>query len=197
MTGYTRGERQALRTRRAIVNAFSALIREKNYADITVNDIIGRADAGRSTFYRYFRTKADLLIYLHEERFDNLLGSLSSASAWMSASPPPELQRFLEMFRELGKNRQFSLAYMLGNDIDYVIHHINRLLSAKFEKSLYTAFGEEKTGIPIAILARSVAGSYCWIVISWLTGEIRGDADAVAAWIHRLARASVREALIP
>ena len=44
-----------------------ALIMEKGYARVTVQDIIDRADVGRSTFYTHFRDKEDLLVYGLEE----------------------------------------------------------------------------------------------------------------------------------
>ncbi len=195
MTGYARGERQTSRTKNCLVEAFSSLIRETNYADITVNDIIGRANIGRSTFYRYFQSKADLLVFLHEERFDNLLLSLASESAWLTDSPPQELSGFLKAFRKMG-NRQFSFAYILGNDIDYVIHHINKLLSVKFEKSLKDAFVGRESRIPFDVLAQSVSGSYCWVIISWLTGNLNYSPEETADYVHRLSRAAIAEAMV-
>ncbi|MCG8634169.1 MAG: TetR/AcrR family transcriptional regulator [Desulfobacterales bacterium] len=195
MRGYSRGERQAVRTKTSLVTAFSVLLRERNYADITVTDIITRADTGRSTFYRYFKSKADLLVFLHGDRFDKLLASLASEPAWLDDVPPRELISFLTMFRGMGE-RPFSLAYMLGNDMDYVIHHINRLLSVKFEKNLRAAFAHRTTRIPFDVLSLSIAGSYCWVIISWLKGDIEYSPEEAAAYVHRLARAAIRSAMV-
>ena len=55
-------DRRVRRTRRSLHQALMSLILEKRYAKITVQDIIDRADVGRSTFYAHFLDKDDLLV---------------------------------------------------------------------------------------------------------------------------------------
>lgn len=54
-------DRRVARTRTALFDALVALLRERHYDDIGLDDIIRRADVGRSTFYAHFRSKDDLL----------------------------------------------------------------------------------------------------------------------------------------
>ncbi|MBB6464259.1 AcrR family transcriptional regulator [Aminobacter lissarensis] len=54
-------DRRVARTRTALYDALVALIRRKDYATITVEDILAEADVGRSTFYAHFTSKDDLL----------------------------------------------------------------------------------------------------------------------------------------
>lgn len=55
-------DRRIQRTRKLLRDSLTALIMEKDYDKITVQDIIDRADVGRSTFYTHFLDKDDLLI---------------------------------------------------------------------------------------------------------------------------------------
>src|ERR1044071_6290760 len=55
-------DRRAGRTERSLREALIALILEKRYDAITVQNIIDRADVGRSTFYAHYRDKEDLLL---------------------------------------------------------------------------------------------------------------------------------------
>ena len=193
-SGYPRGARQAERTRNAILDAFSDLLKEKVYSEISVTHIIDAANIGRSTFYRHFDSKADLLVRIHGERFEVLTASLAREDAWLAPQPPAALVSFLSAFYR-GSRREVSLSYMLGNDMDYLIGRITGLLSETFEQSLGTAFAGRKTAVPFDVLARSVAGSYCWIIISWLRGDINYGPEAVAGFVHGLARSSVRACL--
>lgn len=65
-------DRRQRKTRTAIFNAFTYLLKTENYSKITVQQIIDIADIGRTTFYSHFETKDDLLKYLSQEIFDHV-----------------------------------------------------------------------------------------------------------------------------
>jgi AcrR family transcriptional regulator len=60
--GRSRPDRRIGKTRKALKEALTDLILEKGYEDVTVQDVIDRADVGRSTFYAHFIDKDDLLM---------------------------------------------------------------------------------------------------------------------------------------
>ena len=53
-------DRRSARTQRSLSEALVELIKEKRFDEITVQNVIDRADVGRSTFYSHFRDKEDL-----------------------------------------------------------------------------------------------------------------------------------------
>lgn len=67
-------DRRVARTRTALYDALVALIRAKDYAAITVEDILAEANVGRSTFYAHFTSKDDLLQRSLERLRDLLVG---------------------------------------------------------------------------------------------------------------------------
>jgi AcrR family transcriptional regulator len=61
------------KTKFALVDAFTALISEKKFESITVNELCDRADIRRATFYKHFDDKYDFLSFVvktYREKFD-------------------------------------------------------------------------------------------------------------------------------
>ena len=57
-----KNDRRSNRTRELLSGALVELMLEKRYDSITVQDILDRADIGRSTFYAHYTDKEDLLM---------------------------------------------------------------------------------------------------------------------------------------
>ena len=62
-------DRRQRKTREAIFKAFTELLSQKNFDQITVGEIIESADIGRATFYSNFETKDYLLKEFCKELF--------------------------------------------------------------------------------------------------------------------------------
>ena len=62
-------DRRQKKTRKAILNAFAELLSSNDFNQITVGEIIEKADVGRATFYSHFETKDFLLKEFCEELF--------------------------------------------------------------------------------------------------------------------------------
>ena len=85
------------RSRRLIVDALMVLMREKRYDWITVQEIIDRADVGRSTFCAQFRNKEDVLV----SEIERVLGLLHEQQVAAAKDPADLLLPGAEFFRHV------------------------------------------------------------------------------------------------
>ncbi len=68
-------DKKHMGAKEAVFNIFHELMREKGYGKITVQDILKRAQIGRTTFYAHFTSKEDVL----KASVDHLRNSLLEA----------------------------------------------------------------------------------------------------------------------
>lgn len=68
-------------TRLFIINSLLELLEKKDYSSITINMIVNRANLGRRTFYRYFKTKDNTIEYISELLMEQFAQTLISNHA--------------------------------------------------------------------------------------------------------------------
>jgi AcrR family transcriptional regulator len=73
-------ERKQRRTREAIMEAAMTLFAEHGFDGVTVTDIAQRAEVGRSTFFRYFTDKQEVL-FADDQQLHNLMVAASERAA--------------------------------------------------------------------------------------------------------------------
>ena len=72
---------RVIRTRKALRDAFTALVRERGMDEVTIADVAERAMVNRATVYRHFRDKYDLMRFT----IDSLLADI----AWRPVPSDP------------------------------------------------------------------------------------------------------------
>ena len=72
-------DRRQVRSRAAIQNAFSELLREKDLSQITVTEIARRADRNRKTFYLHYNSIDDLIAELLQDECKHVVDELEAA----------------------------------------------------------------------------------------------------------------------
>ncbi len=98
-------DRRQRKTREAIFSAFTELLSKKEFGQITVGEIIDRADVGRATFYAHFETKDFLLKEFCEELFCHIFDAMNDENGHahiFDCEAPDSV--FLHLFRHLQKN---------------------------------------------------------------------------------------------
>lgn len=99
----------------ALHKALMSLILERKYESITVQEILDRADVGRSTFYMHFQDKDELLF----SGFHYLEEFLESAQGVSTSVPGKSYERIigfsLPMFEHAQEYRRVNRALLGSN----------------------------------------------------------------------------------
>ena len=98
-------DRRVRRTRALLRDALVTLILEKGYNAVTVQDIIDRANVGRSTFYAHFENKDKLLLSGFDD-VRNVFGVLSGKKEEHSQCGDIFNFNLLKLYRNVIENRR-------------------------------------------------------------------------------------------
>lgn len=98
-------DRRVRRTRDALGDALLALIQEKPFDAITVQEVLDRAAIGRSTFYAHYRDKDDLFLSDLEEFFE-----MMSTLLLRRAEDSDRVAPVRELFAHVAEMRQLHSA---------------------------------------------------------------------------------------
>lgn len=125
-------DRRQAKTRAAIFDAFMALLEQKDYAHITVREIIDAANVGRSTFYAHFSDKDALLEALCTSLFDHALSAATrhDHSHSGNAAEPPLLHVLYHLKEDDRGMRALLAKDTSGAALRYFSRGVERLVAA-------------------------------------------------------------------
>ncbi len=159
-------DRRVTRTKKLLRNALVELILEKGYGAITVQDILDRADVGRSTFYAHFNSKDDLLVG-DAPYFHIIMDDVQEAGTEAELIPS-----FLDMFEHVAEQRRLFRALVAGEGVNLVQEAAQKYLYTTLEARL-NWFAEQGRPIPlpVPVLAHFLTGGLMSLLIWWLDAE--------------------------
>lgn len=77
---HIKNDKRCLRSAALIADALERLLDQKIFADISVSDLQRESGVGRSTFYRLFDNIDDVVTYLVDEKFKDIVAEYNSLS---------------------------------------------------------------------------------------------------------------------
>jgi len=182
-------DRRVQRTRRMVHNALMSLILEKKYESITVQEILDRADVGRSTFYMHFQDKDELLF----DGFQYLQSFLESAQEVSGTPPRNSYDRIigfsLPMFEHAQEYRRVNRA-LLGSNAEAVVRRrIHSVLAGIVSRELKLELQRRKrASIPVSpeLLTHFLVSAYTSVLTWWLNSRNPVSPEEIDAAYRRL-----------
>lgn len=163
-------------TRKAIMEAFVALLNEKPLNKITIKDIVEACGINRNTFYYHFQDVPDLIEAIVKEEIDAIIEKNASVSSYEDS-----LNIAIEFIL---KNRRATLHMYNSANRDIYERYLMQLCQYLVETFMNTMFGDCKvSAFDRDVIVRSYKCHCFGLFIDWLETGLKED---IRPKLHRL-----------
>jgi len=152
-------DRRVQKTKKALSEALITLILAKGYEKVTIQDIIDKANIGRSTFYAHYESKEQLLLDGHNNLGVSLFGKDSTLD-------------FLSLFSHAGENIQLAKAMLGKNSGGILISYLKNNIASDIGKQFKNSFAKTRSN---KMLLKYFSDAAAAVVISLLVSWIEDD----------------------
>jgi AcrR family transcriptional regulator len=191
-----RVDRRARRTRDVLGDALIDLMQERAFNSITVQDVLDRAEVGRSTFYTHYRDKDDLFLSDVEDFWEAI-----STMLQRSGEDSKRVAPVRELFTHVAEAKVFREALVASGKV----HDVMELGQGQFARAveqrlikLSTAQGTAPG--QFAAVAHALAGALFSSLSWWIDRGMPLSAAEMDRAFHRLVwsgvNASVEESAV-
>lgn len=188
-------DRRVRRTRQLLHKALISLILEQPYHTISVQDILDRADVGRSTFYAHFQDKDALFQYGFDRMMDALTQHMDAQDREDADSP---IFPSLELFQHIQENQQLYKALVPGRGVELLLKHGQNALSQRIERRLEShSPAQGNISIPLPVLSYYLAGAFITLLKWWLDNRMPYPPERMDEIYRQLALPGVLHVLEP
>ena len=182
--------RSAMRSRENIRKAYVELIHERCTINITVKELVERADVNRSTFYAHYQDIYAVLEEIENEIVQKMFTFLdASEHTELLYNPLPFL---MQIGAELERNREF---YRLLIETSGSVAFIQKLKGV-FLKQMLTdkkAFSQVKRQREFLVCMNLLAGGGVDLLCDWVTGRIDVPMKELASIVNEIAMNAMRQ----
>ena len=177
-------DRRQMKTRAAIFDALSNILKHKKFEDVTVQDIIDEANIGRSTFYSHFETKDSLLKEMCEEMFTHVFSNdLSPENSHDFSKDEKDISSQLTHVLWHIKDHSGNIKAIMNGESE-------KMFTGYFKKYLEDAFKEHIRHLPYDVpedfKEQFVIGSFVETVKWWISGGLRMTPEEVVKYYLKM-----------
>ncbi len=170
-------DRRVRRTRRALHEALISLVLDRGYERLTVQDILDRADVGRSTFYAHYRDKEALLTATFDDMREQLEREAGD-EAPLHPGRPAEL-----IFSHAHRNRRVYQALCGRQGGQAVQRHLHRMV----RDLLRDAIAPADPALPVELVAEFHTSATLGLLLWWIDQDFAHGPEWLAAAYRSLA----------
>ena len=185
-------DRRIQRTRRMLSEALFALIVERGYEAITVQDITERANVGRATFYLHYKDKEELL----SASLKQLVNELTQYVEPNSESPTTYKTLSVRVFKHIAQHHILYRALLGESGPPIISIGMKRYLAALIQNYVIKPLlARGKVVVDSELLAAHAAGSLLALLVWWLDHNLMPSAEEMGTLFWRLMTPGIEDVL--
>jgi AcrR family transcriptional regulator len=178
-------DRRVQRTRGQLRDALIALVLERGYDDLTIQDITDKADLRRATFYLHYKDKQELLLTVLSESFDSVVQQMDAIRQSDALAGKTNVEAFLVMFKHAEQNAKLYKG-ILNSQSGVVVSNLIREYLAALLLSSLSVIPSHQLSMPPEVLANFMAGAELELVAWWLNHDMPYSAEQMAQMVQTL-----------
>lgn len=177
-------DRRQRKTREAIFHAFTKLLSEKDFHQITVGEIIERADVGRATFYSHFETKDFLLKEFCEELFCHIFDTENHQGSEHRHifQCDEDDSVFLHLLKHLQKNDNNILTLLSSQNNELFLRYFRMNLECLVESHLSLFASQRYEHLPKAFWKNHIASTFVETIRWWIDNGMKESPEVIAEY---------------
>lgn len=177
-------DRRQRKTREAIFNAFTELLSEKDFNQITVGEIIDNADVGRATFYSHFETKDFLLKEFCEELFCHIFDSENAEGHEhrhiFECNCSDSV--FLHLLQHLKKNDNNILTLLSSQNNELFLRYFRNNLEDLIESHLDLFKSQKNENLPEQFWKNYIISTIVETIRWWIDNGTKENPEVITAY---------------
>src|SRR5712692_1608814 len=175
---------RVVRTQQMLRNALTALILEKGYDAVSIQDIADKAGLRRATFYLHYKDKEELLLRTLHETFEELKQHMDKQPHnLLSEQHDSKMQ--LTIFKHAQEHADLYRTILSGQGSSVILRYIREYLASDIREELNRVV-QDTLSVPVDILANYVASVTLNMVIWWLENGMPYTPEKMADTTSRL-----------
>lgn len=177
-------DRRQRKTREAIFSAFTELLSKKDFNQITVGEIIEKADIGRATFYAHFETKDFLLKELCEELFCHIFDAINNRQREhkhiFDCDAPDSV--FLHLFQHLQKNDNNILGLLSCQNNELFLQYFKNNLKKLVITQLPLFESKKSEKLPESFWINHISATFVETLKWWLNNGRKESPETITEY---------------
>ncbi|MGP1588145.1 MAG: TetR/AcrR family transcriptional regulator [Treponemataceae bacterium] len=182
-------DKRQIKTKNAIVKSFLSLLPEQDFNKISVQEIVDRANIGRSTFYLHFESKEALLDYMCQQIIKHIFDSAKNIEhnhghSQREGMPNSLICHIIQHIKE-NDNNILTILSCQGNEyfLVYLKEQLKELMYISFIKDRPQKLNSD---LPVDLVMNHISGSFIEMIQWWIKNGLKESPEELDSFFTRV-----------